>query len=638
MSLGHVHLTPQLVAAVRQAVDIVTIAEDHTRLTKKGKRSGGLCPLHREKTPSFTVEPEQGLFYCFGCGQGGDAIKLHMLLSGDDFPAAIESLARRFGVPLPTAPARRGGPQERDLEAVLAASAAWFGEQLQRAEEPRRYLEQRGIDGELARRYGVGYAPPGFDNLRRALAPKIPEAALAAAGLLSPSERHPGEHYDRFRNRLMFPIKNASGAHVGFGGRALGDDKAKYLNTPETERFRKSTLLYGLDQAKRAIREQGRAFLVEGYFDVLGAVAAGVEGTVASMGTSLTAEQAQLLARYADDVVVGYDGDRAGEEASTRALGLLLPLGLTVRRTLLPAGADPDSLRLEQGAEALQRLVAGAPDAVEHELARLVPAGVTDPATQARLAQAAAELLQPVKDPILRWAYGRRAAERLGVPLELLAPRLGKAPAPYGAAARREALRPVAPPGKSPGRLMEEAALRLLLAMLPGGDAIGELPAAAELPPPEAFWDAGYRNLFTSVCVLWQEKGGPPSLAELRQHVESETGTAPLEAAGGNGDGAPVGGGAVDLVARFVIEGLDAPGEHPGRPVSTSERLRTSLDKLHRRWRDQRLRQLTREIHEAQRSGDDPRLQSLVEEKRVLSRAVHFGGAALAPLPGMDRR
>ena len=305
-----------------------------------------------------------------------------MLLSGDDFPAAIESLARRFGVPVPTAGSRRG-PGERDLEAVLAEAAEWFSRQLERAEEPRRYLEKRGISAELAKRYGVGYAPPGWDNLKKALAARTPEPVLEAAGLLTPSEKRPGDRYDRFRHRLMFPIRNASGAFVGFGGRALGvDDKPKYLNTPETERFRKGTLLYGLDQAKRAIREQGHAVLVEGYFDVLGAVAAGVEGVVASMGTSLTAEQAQLLGRYCEEVVVGYDGDAAGVEASRRALGILLPLGLAVRRLQLPAGEDPDSLRMSRrrGAGPAGR---PRPDAVEHELASMLPAAPpTDPQTQ----------------------------------------------------------------------------------------------------------------------------------------------------------------------------------------------------------------------------------------------------------------
>lgn len=626
MSIGHIHLTPQLVAAVRQAVDIVVIAEDHTRLTKRGRRSSGLCPLHREKTPSFTVDPEQGLFYCFGCGQGGDAIKLHMLLSGDDFPAAMESLARRFGVPLPAAPARRGGAgerNERDLESVLAEAAEWFTRQLERAEEPRRYLERRGISSELAERYGVGYAPPGWDGLRKALSPRTPEAVLEAAGLLTPSEKRPGERYDRFRHRLMFPIRNAAGALVGFGGRALGtDDKPKYLNTPETERFRKGTLLYGLDQAKRSIREQGRAVLVEGYFDVLGAVAGGIDGVVASMGTSLTGEQAQLLSRYCEEVVVGYDGDAAGVEASRRALGILLPVGIAVRRLLLPPGEDPDSLRMSAGAEALQRLLATAPDAVEHELSRLLPAAPpTDPQGQARLAGPVAELLTPVKDPILRWAYGRRAAERMGVPFELLAPRLGPAPVPVRRPPPRSV--PTLPSGRAPGRDLEEAALRLLLAMLPGSTTPqpSVLPGRAELPPEDAFWDGACRELYGTFCALYQEAGGePPELSSLRERLEA------------------VGAGpSVDLVARLVIEGADGPGGVVAGPAgragaeSCADRLQASLDKLHHRWRKQRNRQLTRESHEAQRSGDEQRLHSLVEEKRVLSRAVHLAA------PGADR-
>jgi DNA primase len=623
MSLGHVHLTPQLVAAVRQAVDVVAIAEDHTRLTRRGKRTTGLCPLHREKSPSFTVDPDQGLFYCFGCGQGGDAIRLHMLLSGDDFPAAIETLARRFGVPLPTAGPRSGsrsGTTERDLEAVLEEAARWFAARLDGAEGPRKYLEERGIPLELAHRYGVGYAPPGYENLLRALAPKIPAAALEAAGLVSPSERHPGQHFDRFRNRLIFPIRAASGALVGFGGRALGDDKAKYLNTSETERFRKGTLLYGLDQAKRAIREQGRALLVEGYFDVLGAVAAGVEGAVASMGTALTAEQAGLLARYSEEVVVGYDGDRAGEEASRRALAVLLGAGMAVRRAQLPAGADPDSLRLEQGAEALQRLVASAPDAVEHELARLVPAGAPDPQTQARLAGAATELLQPVKDPILRWAYGRRAAERLGLPFELLAPRLGKAPAPPARRAAPAAAAAAAAGGRAPGRLIEEGALRALLALLPGGESAAPVPDAGTFPPADVFWNDACRHVYATFRVLLEERGEAPPVAALQERLGAE------------------GGNSVDLVARLVIEGPDQPGGLPGRAVpSCEETLRRYLRELDRRWRQRRLVELNRDINEAQRAGDGPRLHSLVEERSLLSREVHLGGGPV-PVPPSPAR
>ncbi|HVS04232.1 MAG TPA: DNA primase [Thermoanaerobaculia bacterium] len=598
--LSHVSLTPQFVQAVRDTVDAVAIAEDYTRLTRRGGRYHGLCPLHREKTPSFTVDGERGLFYCFGCGAGGDAIKLHMLLSGDDFPAAMESLARRFGVPLPppTAVRRGGGEAERDLEAVLEAAAEWFGAQLEAHPEPRAYLERRAIPPEVSQRFGVGYAPPGWEGLLGALRSRFAVADLEAAGLVAPSERHPGQHYDRFRNRLIFPIRNASARLVGFGGRALGDEPAKYLNTRETERFAKGTLLYGLDQAKRALRESGRGFLVEGYFDVLGAVAAGVEGAVASMGTSLTAEQARLLARYVDEVVVGYDGDRAGEEAFRRALGILLAAGCGVRRARLPEGSDPDSFRLDHGAEALRRLVDTAPDGVEHELLRLVPpAASRDPREQARLSEPVVELLRPIPDAILRYAYGRRAAERLGVPFELLAPRLGRGDGPRAAPSPPAA----AGPGRTPGRDLEHAALRVLLLAVDGAGGEG-LPAGDELPPPEVFWDADCRALYAGLCE--QAGDGGATLAAVR---------ARLEAAGST----------LDLMARLLIEGPDAFGDGSGAQGSRAPRLREFLEQLRDRWHEQRSRELMQQIHEAQRAGDLPRLERLVEEKTALSRQVH---------------
>src|SRR5262245_9453357 len=308
MALGNIHLTPQLVQAVRDAADVLAVASEHTRLQKAGRRFQGLCPLHKEKTPSFSVDPGPGLFYCFGCGQGGDAIKLHMLLSGDDFPSAIESLARRYGIPLPAAPERRGGRDERDLGGAPTAAQAFFVRQLERSTFASDYLARRGIPPELAARFGLGYAPDAWRTLLDGLRSKVGVGDLEAAGLIVQPEKKDGSPYDRFRHRLMFPVRNAAGRLVGFGGRTLGDDKAKYVNTAETERFHKGTLLYGLDQAKRAIRDDGRAILVEGYFDVLGVVACGVEGAVAGMGTALTPEQAKLLARYAETVVIAYDG------------------------------------------------------------------------------------------------------------------------------------------------------------------------------------------------------------------------------------------------------------------------------------------------------------------------------------------
>lgn len=604
MALGNVHLTPQLIQAVRDAADILSVASEHTRLQKAGKRYQGLCPLHKEKSPSFGVDPGPGLFYCFGCGQGGDAIKLHMLLSGDDFPAAIESLARRYGIPLPAAPERRGGRDERDLEGALVAAQGYFVEQLKRSAFAKEYLEKRGIPPALIERFGLGFAPDGWRGLFEALRAKIPVGDLEASGLIArpersaePSDRQRGgDPYDRFRNRLMFPIRNAAGRLVGFGGRTLGDDKAKYVNTSETASFHKGTLLYGLDQAKRAIRETGRAILVEGYFDVLGAVACGLEGAVAGMGTALTPEQTKLLKRYAEEAVIAYDGDNAGENAFRRALPLLLAEGLSVRRARFPDGHDPDSLRQSQGPEAVAAAVAEASDGVIAELERIAPAeSAHEPREQAKAAAAVAELLRPIPDAILRWSYARVAAERIQVPVELMSRRMGAAPPgpPRGETPRSSGSTAGSPsPEPRVARLVrttEEQVLEFLLA--------GEgLPPFSELPAPEAFLDADCRNIFRVFHALYAgSNGSPPDVRSVRTELEPDD-------------------RAIARLSQIVIEGSVTPGK-PG--------LSGSLEKLVRRWQQQRLKDLASDVLRAERAGDHVRLERLLVEKTRLARSLH---------------
>ena len=638
MSLGNVHLTPQLVQAVRDAVDIVDVASDHTRLQKAGHRYRGLCPLHKEKTPSFSVDPTQGLYYCFGCGKGGDAIGLHMELSGDDFPAAIESLARRYGVPLPSRSARaEGGRRKPELTPVLEAAAAYFAEELRRSDFARRYLAERKIPPELIERHGLGYAPDGWQNLTDALRPELGLERLEAAGLIGRSPKS-GRHYDRFRHRLMFPIRNAAGRLVGFGGRTLGDDRAKYVNTAETEEFHKGSLLYGLDLAKKAIREAGRALLVEGYFDVLGAAAAGVEWSVAGMGTSLTGTQARLLARYAEEVVVGYDGDDAGEGAFRRALPGLLGEGLAVRRARFGAGHDPDSLRLAGGPEAVRRAVDSAADAVEEEIERLAPGEVRrDPRLQAKAAKEVVALLAPLPDAILRFAYARRAAERLDLPPEMLSRRVkrpGSDPAGEGggsASARggrggRDSTRGggaesgnpapadgvTNPPAGDPRvpSLEDEVLARLIELTDTGG---GEAPPLERLPPEEVFFDPVARNIYRILRALYERDGGPAGARAL------------VDALGSDAE-------AVARVARYR-NALEYPANC--RRLGLGE----CIERLARRWSKERLRHLVREIQEAQRSGDRGRLERLLEEKRKLSHAHHRGapGAAAADDGALDR-
>ncbi len=596
MALGNVHITPQLVQAVRDAADIVAVASEHTRLRKGGRRYQGLCPIHKEKTPSFSVDPVQGLFYCFGCGAGGDAIKLHMLTSGDDFPAAIEALALRFGVPLPSRTEKRAGwsggeREERDLEGALQAAAQFFADQLRKAPVPRQYLENRRIPPELIERFGLGYAPDGWRNLVQALHPRIPMADLEAAGLVGRSEKS-SEPYDRFRHRLMFPIHNPSGRLVGFGGRTLGDDKAKYINTSETDRFHKGLLLYGLHLAKKEIRETGRAVLCEGYFDVIGTVACGLEGAVAGMGTALTPEQAKLLSRYAEDVVVAYDGDTAGENAFRRAMPLLLAEGLGVRRARFPGGHDPDSLRLEAGEAAVVEAVNAAEDAVGTEIDRLVPPGTaSDPRAQAKAATAVTELLRPIPDAILRYGYARVAAERLGIPVEMLSRRAGR----EAAEARPDRQ---APSGAAPGReagehlvgRLEERVLEWLL------EADEAIPLPEELPPADVFLDTECRNIYQTFCALYaREEGRRPDVRTVRDALGHE-------------------GGIVDRFARILLEGSFAPGRIG---------LLESLDRLEDRWLRQRQRDLASAIREAVRQKDELRATQLYEEKRNLGLSLH---------------
>lgn len=585
MAFSNIQLTPQLVQAVRDAVEIEAIAGEHTRLKKQGKRLIGLCPLHKEKTPSFSVDPVQGLFYCFGCGRGGDAIKLHMQLSGDDFPAAIESLAGRYGIPLPSRSAaggRRDGRLER-VEKALERAATWFREQLADSRLARSYLEERRIPDELIDSYGLGFAPEGWQNLLDALNPDVRLEDLIAAGLAARSEKS-GKPYDRFRNRLVFPIRNAAGRLVGFGGRALGDDKAKYLNTAETDRFHKGRLLYGLDLAKRGVRERGRALLVEGYFDVIGAAAAGIDWAVASMGTALTPEQAALLARYCDEVVVGYDGDEAGERAFRRLLPLLLEKGLGVFRLRLGADHDPDSYRLEKGPEALLEAVEAAPDAVETEIDRLIPADVhRQPRSRARAARGIVELLSSIPDGILRYGYGRQAAGRLGVPVELLWRRLG---------IDKESLKG-GPSSESTGPRIAYGLEERLIQLLLGA---AHLPPVEELPPPESLLDAGCRNIYSAFCALYEQgRGSIPDVKSVR------------DALGNSGD-------AVDQLARILLE-----ESVPSREGELPE----AMAQIRRRWQQQRLRELAAELEQAQRVGDVAGMDRILEEKTALSARMH---------------
>lgn len=360
------------IETVRQAADIVQIISDYVPLKKAGTRLKGLCPFHQEKTPSFSVDPGNQLFYCFGCQTGGDVFKFVMLYDKLGFGEAVESLAGRFGVPLP----KVSGPAETEHQRLLEMNGAadeWFRKMLADSEGGRRcraYLEERGLSEETIRRLRLGYAPDTWEGLRsHLLAKRFKPEQLMRGGLTLQRKSGQGE-YDRFRDRLIFPIHDAGGRTIAFGGRALGDVQPKYINSPETPTYTKGNHLYGFDLSREAIRREGFAIVVEGYMDLAAVVQAGFDNVVASLGTAFTPPQAQLLARAGERVVVSYDGDSAGATATARSLDLLLQRGFDVRVVDLPAGKDPDDVIRSEGADAYGKLVRGAPEYLQFLLQR----------------------------------------------------------------------------------------------------------------------------------------------------------------------------------------------------------------------------------------------------------------------------
>ena len=351
-------VSKDVIDQIRNALDISDVIGSYIQLKRAGHVAKALCPFHKEKTPSFHVNPARQAFHCFGCGVGGDVFKFVMQFENVDFPTALRLMASRAGIALPLDDGRssqKEGPAKDDLfKANEEASRRYQQELMQSAEAElaRAYLKKRALDPDVWKEWGIGYAPEGWGFLSDAAGPRggAKMKALEAAGLLSANEK--GNLYDRVRGRVLFTIRDELGRAVGFSGRVLkADDKAggKYVNTPETPAFRKSRILFGLDKAKRDVLDQRQAILCEGQIDCIRCHLGGFKNAVASQGTAFTEEHARLLKRYADHVVVVLDADAAGRKAALRTAELLIAEGVAVSLAALPAGEDPDSLILKKG-------------------------------------------------------------------------------------------------------------------------------------------------------------------------------------------------------------------------------------------------------------------------------------------------
>jgi DNA primase len=418
-----VPLTKDFVAAVRNAGDIVRLVSDYVPLKPAGHRLKGLCPFHHEKTPSFSVDPQMQLFYCFGCQAGGDAFKFVMLYEKVDFPESVEFLAKRWGVPLPTAQHSPEVDARARILLMNEAAAAFFRGQLaaSHGEPARDYIAKRGVSDTVAESFGLGYAPDSWDALSSLLGARGFKAAeVQNAGLAIPRKDGSGQ-YDRFRHRVIFPIRDVSGRVVAFGGRSLGDSEPKYLNSPETPAYVKGEHLYGLDVARDAIRREGFSILVEGYLDLIALHQAGFENAVASLGTALTPSQVKLLARYAERVVVSYDGDTAGANAAVKSLDLFLERGFDVRVVEIPRGKDPDDFVKDEGAAAYGAIVRQAPSYLDFLVQReLRGRDLSRPEEKVAAVNAVLPTLARLESAVARSAWAGRLADALGIDDDLV--------------------------------------------------------------------------------------------------------------------------------------------------------------------------------------------------------------------------
>src|SRR5437868_278280 len=360
-------------------VDIVDVVDRYVKLKKAGANFQALCPFHNEKSPSFSVSPSKQFYHCFGCGAHGNAIGFLMEYQGLAYPEAIRALAETVGMAVPETRVRSDRPAEAPaLAARMLDALAYYRAELKKSRAAIDYLKGRGVSGEIAARYGIGYAPEGWQNLA-AVFSDYAAGELKDTGLVIDSEPAGGaekksRRYDRFRHRVMFPILDARGNVIGFGGRIIGEGEPKYLNSPETPLFEKGRELYGLYQARRAIRDANQVIVVEGYMDVVALAQHGVENAVATLGTATTPVHVGKLLKLAEHVVFCFDGDAAGRKAAWRALEVSLPVAADnkpMRFLFLPEADDPDTFIRREGKDAFEALVARAPTLSTFLLAEL---------------------------------------------------------------------------------------------------------------------------------------------------------------------------------------------------------------------------------------------------------------------------
>lgn len=414
----------EIIDEILDRTDIVALIESYLTLKRQGRNMVGLCPFHLEDTPSFSVSPDKQMFYCFGCQKGGNAITFVMEYEHLSFTEALEKLANRAGVTLPKREMSEGQKkvydEKRRLKEINKAAAVFFRKQLLQSADAQAYLKKRGLSKEMIESFALGYAGDHWDHLKNELQKQgFREEDMLSAGVLSQSGN--GRCYDRFRNRLMFPICDKKGDFIAFGGRVLDDALPKYLNTPETAVFHKGKNLYGLHLAYSAIRREGEAILLEGNVDVITAHQFGLDNAVAPLGTAFTEDHAKILKRYSDRVIVAFDGDGAGQRATDKALDILINVGMRPYALTLPAPRDPDDFLRSEGIEAWKKLREKALTYMDFKIRRAMNEFDAQSAEgKADILSSLGPALIKVKNQVERSEYIREISEILDIDEELV--------------------------------------------------------------------------------------------------------------------------------------------------------------------------------------------------------------------------